>query len=123
MVVQVVYGVALNASLVDARCCTKRKRHRFSRRKFKKRRSWLVALSNAFAMVVAFTILAAMDWASLPSSGKTPLADSPFAEVLFWLSHLTPPIYALPYLLRAVALVAAYDPRLRIRFRWFTTPW
>ena len=48
-------------------------------------------------------------------------ASSPMpCTAVFIASHLTPSLYAAPYILRGLRLVAKFDTGMRARLRWFT---
>ena len=88
----------------------------------RKRSGWLVVLPNTFSALAGVVLLGAMGWAADPANGDRTLAESPWEPCLFFLSHLTPPLYALPYILRAARLVILYDTGLRVRFQCLTGP-
>ncbi|KAA0165490.1 hypothetical protein FNF31_01838 [Cafeteria roenbergensis] len=88
----------------------------------RKRSGWLVVLPNTFSALAGVVLLGAMGWAADPANGDRTLAESPWEPCLFFLSHLTPPLYALPYILRAARLVILYDTSLRVRFQCLTGP-
>ena len=112
------YTLATAVAIADGRC---RFHQRLSRSKMRKRSGWLVVLP-IFAALAGAVLLSAMGWAADPTSGERTLAESPWEPWLFYLSYLTPPIYALPYILRAARLVILYDTGLRVRFQCLAGP-
>lgn len=87
-------------------------RRKFSRRSLQRRSMWMITVSNSFAVAAIVVILQGMLWDATASNLGN---DSPWDGITFWISHLTPPVYALPYILRAARLAALYDSGLRVR--------
>lgn len=42
---------------------------------------------------------------------------------VYWASHLTPPLYAAPYILRALRLAVLFEPQLRLRYGFLQSTW
>jgi hypothetical protein len=78
---------------------------------------------QVFALVCIFTIL----W--YESERETATALSPASativpcRAIFWLSHMTPSFYALPYIQRGLRMVVLFDTTLRKRYSAATNLW
>jgi hypothetical protein len=90
-----------------------------------RRSLWLISLSNGFALFTSVVLVAIMNAKLLGSSADPPALELPvqLKVAAFWLSHLTPPLYALPYILRALRLAAMFEPRLRKTWGWTRKLW
>jgi hypothetical protein len=80
----------------------------------------MIAVSNTFAVFAVVVILGGMLWDAQNPDRRD---ESPWDRIAFWVSHLTPPLYALPYILRAARLATLFDSGLRIRMPYcMSTP-
>ncbi len=79
---------------------------------------------QVFAALCIATVLW-YEWARVQAGDNSATSSTAVAACrsVFWLSHLTPSFYALPYIQRGLRMVVLFDTGLRKRYRMLTSVW
>jgi len=96
------------------------------------RRLWQAIIPPQVFAALCIAVILWYEWtrsgeeSSAHSSGEL-LNTQPHSvaacRAVFWLSHLTPSFYALPYIQRGLRMVVLFDTGLRRRFKVLTSSW
>ena len=91
------------------------------------KRLWQAIVPPQLFSVACIAVVLWYEWARLQPQSPGPAGSDPptvpACQAVFWLSHLTPSFYALPYIQRGLRMVVLFDTGLRRRYKLLTSVW